>query len=85
MRRRVIHGLERREAGGYAGLEGQVSAPAGAHEDLGAAAIVDENLLGPKLLGLGQGEVLDHGLAGARRPADEGVADIADVEIEIVG
>ncbi len=82
---RRSQGLEGGEAGRLAVAQRQIGPAAGAHEQFGAAVLIDEQLLGVEPFELGQHEVLHHSLAGAGRAADEGVAEIADVEVEVEG
>lgn len=82
VRRRRVERLEWGEARRLAVAQGEIGPAAGAHEDLGPPVLVDEQLLGAEAFELGQHEVLDDRLARSGRPADEGVAQIADVEVE---
>ena len=62
----------------------QVRAADRANEDLGAPVLVEEHHLDVMLLQLRQHEIQRDGLARAGGPADEGVAEVAVVEVEVV-
>lgn len=88
------------EARGLAVFKRQVSAAHGSNGDFGAAILVEEDagepvVLGAVLLGAGDEEVRENGLASARHPEDErigqrlvavGVLAVGrSVEVEVVG
>ena len=76
---------ERRAAGRATGLEIEIGAARGANENLGPVVLVEEHTLGPEFFQLREQEGLHHRLAGAGGAADEGVAQIADMEVEVEG
>ena len=62
--------FQRREAGRLAVAQRQIGAATGTYEDLRTAVLVEEYLAGARLLELRLKEVLEDGLAAARRPDD---------------
>ena len=81
--RRQLERFERRAASRDAAPQAEIRASDGSDEDLGAAVLVEEHELAAKFLGLRQGEGDEDGLSGAGGPADEGVAEVADMEGEV--
>ena len=81
--RRQLKPLERRTSGRLPVAQRQIGPAGRAHEQIGAAVLVEEDHAGRVLLQLRQHEVENDGLAGARRAADERVAEVAEVEIEV--
>ena len=73
---------QRVEPGGMPGGDPAVSAADPAHEDFGAAILVEQDRAGRKLLRLGGQEVHHHGLARARGADHREVAQITLVEVE---
>ena len=64
-------------------LQRQIGAAGGADKKVGAAVLVEEDDMGIEFFELRQHEIEQHCLARARRAADEGVAEIAIVQIEV--
>ena len=82
---RQVQRLERRAAGALTGLQGEIGAARGAHEDLAAAVLVEEHAFYVELFELGEREIDDDGLARTGWPVDRGMPEIADMEVEIEG
>ena len=66
-------------------MEREIGAATGLHKDLRAAILVDEYLPCAGLLGLRHQKVEQYGLAAARWPDDERMAEIAFVKVEDIG
>ena len=83
--RRRVGQRQRIEAGGLARADHVIAPADGADEDLGAAILVEIDDARLNLLGLREKEAQQHGLARARRADDGEIAEIAVVEIEMIG
>jgi len=82
---RIVVELERVEARGRPRPK-QIVAPADrADEQFGAPVLVEEDDPGTEFARLGEQEVEHHRLAGAGRADDREIAEIALMEVEIIG
>ena len=82
---RRVGQLERVEPGGLARPQHVVAAADRADEQLGAAVLVEEDDPRAELARLGEQEVQHHRLARARRADDGEIAEVALVEVEVIG